>query len=83
MKDLKDRLINERSEWRFEDIQNEIQSLTNSLFYDKGLKGDAACYPINDGDQASPTNEVVLTHFFNCIKEVLDKWNVKFEYTLK
>ena len=24
--------VNERSEWRFEDIKKEIQSLTNALF---------------------------------------------------
>lgn len=74
--------VNERSEWKFEDIKKEIQSLTNSLFYDDGLKGDAACYPLNDNDKTAPTNEYVLNHYFECIKEVLEKHKIKFEYKL-
>ena len=82
MKDIKTFInqINE-GEWRFEDIKPEIQSLTNSLFYDKGLKGTAKCYPIKNSDE-EPTNEEILTHFFDCIKEVLDRWDVNFEYKL-
>ena len=89
MKDLKEtileRRIDEGSDWGWEELMEGIEEYFYGMFYDKGLKGDAAVYwpEEYEGDTSkSPTNEYVLKAVFDKIKEILKENKVKFEYKL-
>lgn len=89
MKNLKEiileRQINESGDWSWEEIMEGIEEYFYGIFYDEGLKGDAAVlWPEEyEGDTSkSPTNEYVLKEVFNKIKDILKENKVKFEYKL-
>ena len=89
MKNLKDsiieRKINESSDCSWEEIMEGIEEYFYGIFYDDGLKGDAAVlWPEEyEGDTSkSPTNEYVLKEVFDKIKEILKENKIKFEYKI-
>lgn len=89
MKDLKEtileRRIDESGDWSWEEIMEGIEEYFYGMFYDKGLKGDAAVLWPEDyeGDTyKSPTNEYVLKAVFDKIKEILKENKIKFEYKI-
>ena len=88
MKGLKEtileRKINEGT-WTFEELLKDMEEYFSTIFYTKGLKGEANVYwPKNNKnkDQQFPTNESILKAMFDKIQEVLKEKKVKFEYKL-
>ena len=88
MKGLKEtileRKINEGT-WTYEELLKDMEEYFGTLFYRKGLKGEANVYwPKNNKnkDQQFPTNEYVLKAMFDKIQEVLKENKVNFEYKI-
>ena len=89
MKGLKEtileRKINEGA-WQYEELLEDMEEYFSTIFYTKGLKGEANVYwpKGHEGNYENEyqTNESILKAMFDKIQEVLKKKKVKFEYKL-